>query len=200
MAMAQLCASISKRLCRRFVKDDEGVAAVEFAFVAPAMVLMFFGMLEVTDILSAHRRVTAATSALGDLTAQAEEIDPTEYANIISATEMIMAPHDTSTMSVRITSVRSTIGSSSEDYVSWSQATGTLIPHQKANPYPDMPNGVMQNGACVLVAEIEYHHDIFLSLNNTIALQDKFYLRPRQGLCTKLVDKYGNDLSYTKLQ
>ena len=59
---------------RRLIADRRGVSAVEFALVAPILVLLYFGLVELSQAATADRRLAHATSAVGDLVAQASSV------------------------------------------------------------------------------------------------------------------------------
>lgn len=54
--------------------DQRGVAAVEFAFIAPIMLVFYFGMVEASMAMEADRNLSHAASLVGDLTAQDEVV------------------------------------------------------------------------------------------------------------------------------
>mgnify|MGYP003646956097 FL=1 len=96
------------RAIRTFLKrlsgDQGGVSAVEFALIAPVMVLFYLGMMEISLALSVDRKVTSAASALADLVAQDDVITDSEMASILDAGAAIIAPYDPTRFSVRISS------------------------------------------------------------------------------------------------
>jgi Flp pilus assembly protein TadG len=51
-------------------QNDDGVAAIEFAFVFPFMFILFFGMIDLTGLISASRKVTNASAVVADLVSQ----------------------------------------------------------------------------------------------------------------------------------
>jgi Flp pilus assembly protein TadG len=53
-----------------FPKDEEGLAAIEFGLIAPVMFLMFFGLVDLTGLISTSRKVTNASAVIADLVAQ----------------------------------------------------------------------------------------------------------------------------------
>lgn len=52
---------------RAFRRSQDGIAAVEFAFIAPVMIVMLLGLFEAGRAYSMFRRVTHAADMVGDL-------------------------------------------------------------------------------------------------------------------------------------
>ncbi len=53
----------------RYLQADKGLAAIEMAFIMPFMLLIYFGMMDLTGLISFNRKVTSAASVVGDLVA-----------------------------------------------------------------------------------------------------------------------------------
>lgn len=53
----------------RYLRADKGVAAIEMAFIMPFMLLVYFGMMDVTGLITFNRKVTSVASIVGDLVA-----------------------------------------------------------------------------------------------------------------------------------
>lgn len=81
-----------RRLARRFGSNRRGVAAVEFAMILPAMLAIYFGIVETGQAIMIDRKVTQLTRSLVDLTAQASTISNTEMSNIFDAAQTVMMP------------------------------------------------------------------------------------------------------------
>ncbi|MES2341384.1 MAG: TadE/TadG family type IV pilus assembly protein, partial [Pseudomonadota bacterium] len=77
---------------RNLIGDRRGAAAVEFAFVAPVMILIYYGMAELTQAMMADRRASHVASAIGDLVAQDTDISATEMTDIFNVGKAIVAP------------------------------------------------------------------------------------------------------------
>jgi Flp pilus assembly protein TadG len=94
---------------RRYLRVDTGVAAIEFAFILPFMVLMFFGLLDITDAVSYNRRVTAAASAVGDLVSQNRTfVTKTAITDYFKAATLIMKPKLDTNLRVEVYGFRKT--------------------------------------------------------------------------------------------
>jgi len=71
-------------------RDNKGVAAIEFAFVAPIMIAFYFGMTEVAMAIMADRNVSHATAVTADLATQLPILNSVELADIMTATVAVL--------------------------------------------------------------------------------------------------------------
>lgn len=55
---------------RKFVRARKGVAAIEFALIAPVLLLLYFGTVDLANWYMTHRRLVLAGSTMADLTTQ----------------------------------------------------------------------------------------------------------------------------------
>lgn len=55
---------------RNFIMMEEGAAAIEFAFIFPLLMLLYFGLVDVTGLISTNRRVVSGAATLADLVGQ----------------------------------------------------------------------------------------------------------------------------------
>jgi len=79
----------------RFVRDQEGIAAIEFAFIAPIMLFMYFGMAEVATAISVDRKISHSANVAGDLATQSEIVSAADMTEIMTATMLVMGiPRD----------------------------------------------------------------------------------------------------------
>ncbi|MBP8248028.1 MAG: pilus assembly protein, partial [Phenylobacterium sp.] len=72
------------RWLRRFRDDREGVSAVEFALIAPIMILFYFGMAEICQGFMAQKRTQHVASTIADLVAQRETISTATLTDIFT--------------------------------------------------------------------------------------------------------------------
>jgi len=92
-------------LFRRYAKNTRGIAAVEFALMAPAMLALMMTTYEMSEALTAYRRVTNVASTIGDLTAQDTTIDDGEMTDILNAGEVVLQPLEVGRLRMRIFSI-----------------------------------------------------------------------------------------------
>lgn len=79
------------------LRSQSGVAAVEFALILPVMVIMFFGAVELANMLLADNKVRASASGAADLITQDSDgkITLTELTQVTAAVTEIMRPMKT---------------------------------------------------------------------------------------------------------
>src|SRR6185312_907788 len=107
-----------------FAPNEAGVSAVEFAFIAPVLILAYFGCAELCGAMLAERKASHTASAIGDLVAQASTVSTSDLTNIFTVGDIIMSPDPTNTLGMRVTSVQA--DASGATTVGWSQASGTM--------------------------------------------------------------------------
>lgn len=79
----------------RLRKDNSGIAAIEFAFVAPIMLAFYFGMTEIAMAIMADRNVSHATAVTADLATQLPTLNAVELSDVMTATIAVLnVPQD----------------------------------------------------------------------------------------------------------
>ena len=106
---------------KAFADDRRGVSALEFAFVAPILIMLYLGLAELTLGMMASRRTAHLAATIGDLAAQSENLTNANITDLWAIATSMMQPFDTGTnLKMRLTSV--TMGSDNKAKVNWSQS------------------------------------------------------------------------------
>jgi Flp pilus assembly protein TadG len=139
---------------RHFIRAKSGLAALEFALLAPMMVFLLFGSVELIDALGANRRAQNAASSLADVVARDTEVDDDEIAGLWSAFDILMYPDGGDTMQACITSI--SIDDQGTPIVQWSEA------HNGYSPCPAATAGLTAAmrtpGSSLIVAATTYSY------------------------------------------
>lgn len=174
-------------LFRRFRRDDRGVSAVEFALIAPFMILLYFGLVELCQALIAERKTNHVASSVGDLVAQSESVTkasgstgPTSLPDIYSIGTAVMAPFDTSTLQMRVTSV--TADANGKPLVDWSNSYGGYSPAIQKGAVVTLPM-TLTAGSSIIMADAKYKYTSAIGyvLPKVQNFSETFYLRPRRS-------------------
>ena len=186
----------------RFAHDEDGIAAIEFAFIAPIMLFMYFGMAEVATAISTDRKLSHSANVAGDLATQSEMISKAEMAEIMKATMMVMnIPDDKlNYVTIEITSYTRTDDDDPTSVVENGKATF------KGNAGIDFSNfdatvldkAILSSTSGVVVARVNY---IYETLNlrympTSFNISETFMLKPRKSAHVSFDDS-GGSTTYT---
>lgn len=167
-----------KSLAIRFCRNRRGLAAVEFALIAPVMILMFFGTVELSSAVDCNSRVSRVSSAVADLVAQSTTVSSSDTTNIFSAANAILYPYAASNAKIVVTSL--VADSSGKVTVDWSDAQNTS---KRTSPPANIPSGILSAGGSVIYAEINYGFTPAVSyFLGTVTLKSAFYAKPRRSV------------------
>ena len=86
---------LSFRRARRLSSDKRGIAAVEFALIAPTLIVMFMGVLEVTFRFQASEEATRYTHQVADLISREHSMTTADLDAIYDASIYMMRPLET---------------------------------------------------------------------------------------------------------
>lgn len=83
--------SAQKRIAG-FIKNESGVAAVELAIILPAILVLFLGIIEMSNYILVNQRAEKMAHTIADLITQEETITNSQITQYINAAEDIMQP------------------------------------------------------------------------------------------------------------
>ena len=94
-----------------FAKRDDGAAAIEFAFIMPFMLLLYFGLVDVTGLISVNRRVVSAAATMADLVGQQRtSVLKSDINDQFNAVYVIMQPVSSANVRVEVYAFRTVNG------------------------------------------------------------------------------------------
>lgn len=178
-------AGLSK--ARAFADCVRGIAALEFAMVAPIMLLMFIGVVELSTGITVDRRVSSVASSTADLVARQKTVSTTQLDGYMAAITQIMEPFDAAPMKLTVANVYSTVAAPTVYKTCWHyhHNGGAKAGIQDGQVYPhSVPAGIVQGGQSVLIVEVSYAYVPAFIFGKTyvgsgITLSDRAYLKPR---------------------
>lgn len=180
----------------RFRKDKKGLAAVEFALILPLLITLFFGVVEVSMMMSARASVTSVASVTADLVAQKSTLTPSDITNVFTAASAILYPNSVGNATIEIYSI--TDNNNATGKVAWSckkvganaATTGPTTPPAGSTGGDVIKagnldaNGVPQYGGSgsVIIGKITYSYSSPTTkvVTGTTSMTNIFYARPRR--------------------
>ena len=166
------------KMLRKIHAAKDGMAAVEFALVLPALLALLFGGLEVTNVLIVRADVSNITSSAADLIAQESSVSDADMTNVFSALSALIYPYSTSGAKIVITSVIDDGRGGGK--VAWSDAyNGTA---HTVGAAMTVPTGLITTGGSIVVSEVTYAYttpSTYL-VNIPVTMTNTFYSHPRR--------------------
>jgi Flp pilus assembly protein TadG len=180
---------------RGLLDDRSGLAAVEFAMIFPIMVVMVFGVVELSAAISAYRKATLVARTLSDLTSQMKSVADADLKNFGQAAKAIMTPYPPSPLISSITQVY-VDKTTAVARVQWSRgltidATGKVeiaptAPHNPGDVVPLPPDLVKAKGTYVIWSEVGYKYTPavgYMLAKTGLTFNDAAFTRPRSEVC-----------------
>ncbi len=174
---------------RSIVRDIAGIAAVEFALIAPVLLIMLVGVIEVTRAVSIDRRLGQVTSMVADLLAREERVDAATVQGIYGIVEHVMSVWGTDTLKLHITPVRAAAANRNDVYVYAAKAnrpsygSNPTSPRDVCQRYTGLTPDLLDTGGMAIIVESEYQFRPLLvtDMFSAQTWTDKSVLAPRTG-------------------
>lgn len=175
---------------RTFGAHRSGIAAVEFAYLAPLLMMMTFGTFEVARGLLVHKRFQRATSMVGDLVAREEQLGTTNAKakqaldGIMNAAQNALWPYSSTPLKLAVRQVRADpVDATKAALIEWKYSY-----HGKGTDCMPkmMPSGMITAGNAAILVEADYHYTpLFNSIASGVFTQmnwsDTMTFAPRSG-------------------
>ena len=112
---------------RRFFADRRGIAATEFAMIAPALIFLVMGVLEMSFRFRAAEEATRYVHQVADLVSREEDLTTEQLGLIYGASIYMMAPLETTdNLDLDVTSIGFE-GDDAEPAVFWRRVVGEPV-------------------------------------------------------------------------
>lgn len=175
---------LSYRTCNLiggFVRDRRANAAVEFAFIVPLMLVMFFGTVEFSSGVAVNRKVTLVARNLSDLVSQSSSVTDTDLTNFTTTGKAIMTPYSSTPLNATVSELYidpATLNAK----VKWSKGSSPRATDSTVS----IPSALKIGGTYLIYSEVNYNYVPavgYVMAKSGITLSDFTFTRPRQSLC-----------------
>ncbi len=76
-----------------FARDSRGIAAIEMAFIMPALLFLYFGLVDLTGLITLNRKISYSSSVVADLVSQNKTtVTSANITDYFNAAELVMSP------------------------------------------------------------------------------------------------------------
>lgn len=150
----------------RFFRRADGITAIEFALVAPVLILLLLGAFELSRFVWLEVKVDRAAVSLGDLLARQDSVDETSVSSLFDAAGLLISPFPTAGSSrIIFTSISPTSGQDPTPVINWQRSGGgTLAETSRIAPCGSgqkvtLPTGTVSSDIpVVIVTEVFYSY------------------------------------------
>ena len=107
----------------RFCTDRRGAAAIEFAFLAPVLLAMYFVTMEVSQGIETNKKVSRIASMVADLVTQQSSVTEADIKAIMDIGISTLQPYNRSTPKIIVSSILISNDPTPTVTVDWSRKT-----------------------------------------------------------------------------
>ena len=160
-----------------FISDRRGVAAAEFALIAPALIFIVMGVLEMSLRFRAGDEATRYVHQVADLIARENALKESELVDLYEAAPHMMMPLETADqLDLDISSV-GFVGDEAEPEVFWRRVAGEPV-----NFDPSETAGMGLKDETVIRIGIRYHYTSVITElfgGSVLSIEREAFTRPR---------------------
>ncbi|WP_158555133.1 TadE/TadG family type IV pilus assembly protein [Fulvimarina endophytica] len=174
-----------RRKIAAFANARDGVAIVEFALIAPVLILLYVGSFEASRFYEVSRKTNSTSETIGDLVGRTKTVNVAELDNIFNIAKAIMVPFEEKPLAMEITAVN--VDSNGTATVAWSRKKGapggkSLSGRPRGVAYA-LPNDLKDSrNAFFIMVDTTYKYESTLSQTlapSSLQLKKQYAILPR---------------------
>lgn len=181
-------------LLSRFAWSGRGVAAIEFALIAPLLLSIYFMTLEVSQGIETNKKISRVASMVGDLVTQQEKASPADLRAVMQIGEAVLQPYNRSDPTIEVTAIQVTDEEVPKVKVVWSRrmSGGTDGPGVAEGSVTTVPETLEIKGSFLIRVTASMHYIPVVvwtaeqktslglaAILDDINMREVYYLRPR---------------------
>ncbi len=172
---------------RRYIANTRGIAAIEMAFIMPFLLFLYFGLVDLTSMISINRKLTYSASVVADLVTQNNAtVTATNIADYVNAAELIMKPTPIGSVRVEVFLFRK-VGASINKIWVYKSTGGSVC--GAGDPATGGMDTLMTDNNDLVVSRVCYTYAPYIAtfLGNKVlgatsfAMSEQIALRPRMS-------------------
>lgn len=170
---------------RRLRGDRAGAGAVEFAILAPILLMLYISAFEITVGMSVAKRASRAAGTIADLVTQQPSMTKATLSTMLGVAQSVFAPYTPQNMKLKVSAIKVDSTSVARIYWSWQQDNSRpYVP----NATVTLPTDLKNPNSFLIHAELQLDHQLGMFLANTmsyntrtVTIKRDFYFRQRVG-------------------
>ena len=162
---------------RNFKRNEQGVAAIEFAMLLPVIILIFVGTVEVSRYVLMNQKVENAAHSVVDIINRHFQITGDDIERIVNTVPLMVEPFDSAGVEVVITSIHVPEGET-EPTTKWQCdfSSGKSLVSSGEGAIPNLPQLELEERDQIITGEIFIKYD---------PIMDNKIVRDTLGLTTE---------------
>ena len=170
-------------LLGRLARERDGIGGVEFALLAPVLIVIYLCAFELMTGFSVAKKVSMAASTVADLVTRVDKVSKTDLQGMVDVTHAVFPPYGADNLSLKITGVR--IDSANQAKVAWSWSNSGAAPYAVGSTV-DVPEEMLSEDTFLVRSELSVDHELLMYLPalsgseiNEITIRREFFFRQR---------------------
>src|SRR5690606_1792840 len=142
---------------RTFLGDRRGLGAVEFALIAPLLLLIYLGSVDLADGMDTNKKLSRSASALADLVARQLSVTKNDLDGMFNIGRASLLPYSRTEPRIRITAIRvdgTERANNLEPKVDWSYANVANFAARKGS-VGNIPSTLLGEGSYFIRVDVE---------------------------------------------
>jgi len=175
-----------------FTDDERGIAAIEFAIMAPIILGVYLGLAEFAFVLGIDRQISQSANVAGDLATQTSKLEEADTADIVSAVLRVANISDTSNYTLHLESFTRDSGGTTT-------SLGEVVYNPGGNGWlqsvdvDGISDNMLDENSGLVIARVAYRYSPMGLTNTTdssgekkflpsvVTLSETFMLKPRKS-------------------
>jgi Flp pilus assembly protein TadG len=180
------------QLARQCRSDNRGVGAIEFAMILPLMLVMLFGMIDLSNGFAVDRKVSQIAQMVSDLASRNTTVSETDVSNFFIIADAMLTPYDKTQLRATVTQVYLDPTSKTAKAV-WSRGdekkSKNAVVSVPANLIGKDSSGAWLANQYLIIGETNFNYQPIIGWvvpKSGIALSERAFTKPRQMTCVML--------------
>lgn len=184
-------------------RDRRAAAAIEFAFIAPVLLGLYFMTMETSQAIEANKKTGRIASMVADLVTQQQQITKAEIDAIMKIGGSVIQPYNRTKPTIYLTAIEITDEDTPKVKVAWSRklVNGAASNHLTIGSTTTVPEKLKIKGTFLVrgEADLDYKPVITWSAQqktslglaaafDSISMGEDYYLRPRMSQKVTCID------------